>query len=142
MPQLGQLERDDRDVAPAMCGSEPYRPSRTVAGDGHRIGWHCVLQHYIPQQWHQDSLPSVMVPTAPPVPQDTWAQGTHKTDGTHWHMPVEVSGCRAAAGAPSYPSGWQGALRDRHGHQPHHVTAQVGTGSVLSMPQNLPAEVR
>lgn len=99
------------------------------------------LQHCLPQQWHQDSLPSALVPTAPPAPHDTWAQCTHKTDGTHWDVPVGVSGHRAAAEILSYPSGWEGALRDGHSHQPHHVTVQVDTASVLPMPQNPPAEV-
>lgn len=52
-----------------------------------------------------------------------------------------VSGCRVAAETLSYPSRWQGALRDGHGQQLHHVTVQMGTGSVLPMPQKLPAEV-
>lgn len=52
-----------------------------------------------------------------------------------------VSGHRAAAEILSYPSGWEGALRDGHSHQPHHVTVQVDTASVLPMPQNPPAEV-
>lgn len=52
-----------------------------------------------------DSLPSALVPTAPPAPQDTWAQGTHKTDGTHWHVPVGVPGHRAAAETHRIPAG-------------------------------------
>lgn len=63
MPQLGQLERDDKDVAPAKSPVDPQNCHR---------------------QWSlcPPTLPppamAALVPAAPPASQDTWAQGTRR----------------------------------------------------------------